>query len=81
MADEYVDANWCPDCGLPRGVCACGEMRASNQFDDWGDDDYEDDDEEGNRQHICLECAGTGESWDGLGTCEYCDGEGYKWWM
>lgn len=23
---EHPDANWCPDCGLPRGVCECGEM-------------------------------------------------------
>lgn len=25
LPDEYVDANWCPDCGLPRGVCDCEE--------------------------------------------------------
>ena len=33
-------ANWCPDCGLPRGVCDCDKRRLYNSnddFDDWGD--------------------------------------------
>lgn len=24
--DKYADGNWCPDCGLPRGVCTCGAL-------------------------------------------------------
>lgn len=30
---EYVDSNWCPDCGEPRGVCRCEENRAVMQRD------------------------------------------------
>lgn len=55
MTHEYVDANWCPECGLPRGVCDCDNYRrfATDEFDDWGlfdgdpfdygDDDWLDD--------------------------------------
>jgi hypothetical protein len=45
-------ANWCPDCGLPRGVCDCDNHKrfATDEFDDWGlfdvdPFDYGDDDE------------------------------------
>jgi len=23
---DHPDANWCPECGLPAGVCDCGPM-------------------------------------------------------
>ena len=31
--DDLIDpgANWCPDCGLPRGVCDCDERRAVDE--------------------------------------------------
>lgn len=46
---QYVDSNWCPDCGLPRGVCDC-ETRTYNPDDDgcWerhNEDEYADDEE------------------------------------
>ena len=28
MTNDYVDSNWCPDCGLPRGVCDCEETQS-----------------------------------------------------
>jgi len=33
MSDQPLDpgANWCPDCGLPRGVCDCDERRAVDE--------------------------------------------------
>ena len=48
MSDyEYVDPNWCPDCGLPRGVCTCEEVFEANEFledfyADWFEPDEDD---------------------------------------
>lgn len=43
------------------------------------DYDYDADDE----SDICEACSGTGGDPynDGCLPCEYCDGEGYKWWQ
>lgn len=30
MENEFVDSNWCPDCGEPRGVCECEQSRCDN---------------------------------------------------
>jgi hypothetical protein len=30
----------------------------------------------------CPECGGSGaDSWEGFMPCEFCDGEGYRWWL
>lgn len=36
MTDQPLDpgANWCPDCGLPRGVCDCAEYQARETHND-----------------------------------------------
>ena len=31
----------------------------------------------GEEMHVCTHCNGTGSSWDGLGECKHCAGEGY----
>lgn len=45
----YTDFNWCPDCGLPRGVCDC-DKRSHFDSDDWNDDWLADD------PNRCPEC-------------------------
>lgn len=36
--------NWCPDCGLPRGVCTCDpEQPFIGHWDWWEDEDDLDD--------------------------------------
>ena len=51
--DRYVDDNWCPDCGLPRGVCDCSYSGDDHEhWDDWWDnpenaEDYTDYDDDG----------------------------------
>lgn len=44
-------------------------------------DDDDCDDDEG--PPTCPHCSGTGGNpWDdGITPCEYCDGEGYEWWL
>jgi hypothetical protein len=34
MTDQPLDpgANWCPDCGLPRGVCDCEERTVEDDY-------------------------------------------------
>jgi hypothetical protein len=68
------DANWCPDCGLPRGVCHCEEMRTNNpneDFDDWGEP-FDDEEDEYER---ALSMCGMGR--DGL--CGYAGTEHCDW--
>lgn len=45
------------------------------------DDGYDEDGFPLNR--TCPHCNGTGgDPWnDGITPCEYCDGEGYLWWL
>ena len=42
---DYIDYNFCPDCGLPRGVCTCGD-------EGHYDDDYDPADD----PNRCPEC-------------------------
>lgn len=37
VPDDY-DANWCPDCGEPRGVCRCDELQDEIDEETWEDD-------------------------------------------
>lgn len=32
MNNTYVDSNWCPECGEPRGVCQCDEEKATQEL-------------------------------------------------
>lgn len=52
--NRFVDSNWCPDCGLPRGVCDCEYRRKYEIDNDDMDDDCAHDflDSEG----FCIDC-------------------------
>lgn len=32
--EDYGDANWCPDCGEPRGVCCCDLVAKEEWLED-----------------------------------------------
>lgn len=42
LEDGCVDPNWCPDCGLPDGVCDCGQIGGREPYD-YDEDDGRDD--------------------------------------
>lgn len=54
-------------------------MHAQAAMDDWYDDW---DGESGRRDITCSECSGTGgDRWnDFITPCQFCDGEGVRWW-
>lgn len=63
---------WDKNCDYYR----CGKCGAfvdpQNNYEDFDDHDL-----------TCPECGGTGgNKWDdGVTDCDYCDGEGYLWWL
>jgi len=72
---DYCQCKTKTPCRWDRGIeeyvcCNCGQM--INPDEHGPDADRE-----------CPECGGTGENkWDdGITACDYCDGEGYLWWM
>jgi hypothetical protein len=71
-------ANWCPDCGEPRGVCRCDEL-GGNKHGDWDYVDYEDFEDD---DDYCELCDGEGviitccdDICVGGGHCIHGDGE------
>lgn len=52
-------------------------MHAQAAMDDDWDGEFEP------RDATCSHCSGTGgDPWnDGITPCEFCDGEGYRWWQ
>lgn len=46
----YVDHNWCPDCGLPRGVCTCSVHPDCHNWELIWDDGV------GQQLRVCLIC-------------------------
>lgn len=67
--DDYVDANWCPDCGEMRGICDCDDDDWFGFWDDYDASDLRDfcecgqvaDDNCGYcGQPLCFRCFETG---------------------
>lgn len=66
----------------------CTAFRFDNAIDEYvciecgavADDAFTEPDDYSDRGSVCPECDGTGLGWDDFGWCDYCDGEGYKWW-
>lgn len=74
-------ANWCPDCGLPRGVCDCEE---SNTMTDYllsfsGETPAAPPDEPAplGVMAVCPACDGLGLGKTDEEPCPRCNGDGY----
>ena len=60
MSEEYVDSNWCPECGMSRDVCDCDVRKSAGYTPgEWNEMDCPD---EGcthdylDREGFCIDC-------------------------